>query len=129
MVCDVENPPAELRVERLRNPVDWIVLEQRKIHVLETRPNHRVAAAVAKEVRASARDRGRRLRVDAKKLTLRGNCGSRHGKRKAGRIDAKKLVLFEIRVDGIAAPCPVWECVVVAAAEAQRVAADRRSKR
>ena len=70
---------AELRVERLRNPVDWIVLEQRKIHVPETRPNHRVAAAVAKEVRASARDRGRRLRVDAKKLTLRGNCGSRQG--------------------------------------------------
>ena len=52
MIEDVKNFPAELHVERLRDPVYRIVLEKREIEVVQARANHCVATGIPEQVRA-----------------------------------------------------------------------------
>src|SRR5580700_2685004 len=129
VVCDIENLPAELDVERVRDAGNWIVLEEREIKILEARTINRVAGGIAQEVCAidiSRRGSHGRFR---EVFALRRHGDGRHRQREAAQVDVVEALGFEIRVDGIATRDPIGKGIQVCAAKTERIAADHGSKR
>src|ERR1700686_2210312 len=79
-IQDIEELRPKLHVETLRDPLDVVVLEQRKIEVDESWPDHRVAAGIAKKVRAGAR-------YPREWRAQRGDSGSGHRKTEAVELN------------------------------------------
>ena len=57
MIQDIKKFHAELGIEALRNPPDWVILKKREIKIGEARSNQRVPSGVAE---TSARVRKRK---------------------------------------------------------------------
>src|SRR5712692_3524552 len=125
VIQDVEKLRPELHGEGLGNLPDRPALVRGEIHIVQIRTDNAIAAGIAQEIRATARNRG-------KSHALRCDRRSRHGYRETTGVDvSQEGTAFEIVVDGIASGKFIRnaECVGAAILRANNVPLDEGSGR